>query len=139
MQSCSKPGEKKKENQTFYFIATKLILVLPTLKSVPRNSKGPETSSLLSASTINSISGTSCTHPLSIGENNCRIATEFLQYLVTLLRLVQCLQERSISRWNKCSIKLHYFSDRTSNYDSVDKSGAKYAITLPLRLCLSLC
>lgn len=40
---------------------------------------------------------------------------------------------------SKCSIKLHYFSGRASNYDSVDQSGTKYAITLLPCLCLPLC
>lgn len=72
------------------FYCCKMIFNSSHNKSVPRNSRGSKPSLFLIASTINSISETSCTHPLSTGETNrciCRIETEFPKYLLTLLRL----------------------------------------------------
>lgn len=51
-------------------------------------------------------------------------SSNFTKYLVALLRTSFFFPfwGQLTSQWRKCSIKLHYFSGRAANYDSVDKS-----------------
>lgn len=108
--------QEKVDNQTCYFIAAKWFSVLPPLKSVPRNSREPKPSLPPSAPPP----ATLFREPIVPTHSQlgriivciCRTETEFPKYLVTLLKLALCLGGQSISRWNKCSIKLHYFGGR---------------------------
>lgn len=78
----------------------------------------------LRAFDISSRLGTKCTYALGRRINICIYTAQTSQNIWWHYweHLFPPLWGQLTSQWRKCSIKLHYFSGRAANYDSVDKS-----------------